>query len=308
VVDAAARKYVLITAAYNERSYLGRLADSVVSQTVRPLRWIIVDDASTDGTAELASEYARRYPFIECLQVTEPHARNFQAHIVAINLGYERLRGMDFAFVGNLDADIAFGPEYFASLLRKFDENPALGIGGGALQEDHGQGFRPRGGNTATSVANGVQCFRRECYDAIGGYKVLKHGAPDWNAEVCARMHGWWVESFDDLAVQHLRPTGTAGGRLRNAYRGGLVAYSMGSHPLFELFKCARRWRQKPLLAGSVARMCGLAAGYVTREERAAPPEQVRFLRDEQMVRLRAFLSTGAAAIPRTGSRRGDAR
>jgi len=296
------RKYILVTAAYNEKNYLGRLAESVVSQTAPPLRWIIVDDASTDGTGNLASEYANRYSFIDYYRVTEPHARNFQAHIVAINLGYERLKHLDFDFVGNLDADIAFGPEYFAALFEKFDKNPSLGIGGGALYEDHGQGFKPRGANTVTSVANGVQLFRRECYQEIGGYTVLKHGAPDWYAEVNARMRGWWVESFNDLKVQHLRPTGTAGGLLRNSYRGGLVAYSMGSHPFFELFKCARRVREKPYLLGSIARMYGLTAGYIKGEERAASGELMRFLRDEQMQRLKRFLSTGTADIPKRHS------
>ena len=46
-------KYILITAARNEESFITKTLDSVVTQTVLPERWIIVDDGSTDGTAEI---------------------------------------------------------------------------------------------------------------------------------------------------------------------------------------------------------------------------------------------------------------
>jgi Glycosyltransferases involved in cell wall biogenesis len=51
-------KYVLITSARNEEAFIAKTLDSVVSQTVLPERWVIVDDGSTDHTAEVVERYA----------------------------------------------------------------------------------------------------------------------------------------------------------------------------------------------------------------------------------------------------------
>ena len=51
-------KYILITPARNEEINLARLIKSMVSQTHRPERWVIVDDGSTDRTAEIADYFA----------------------------------------------------------------------------------------------------------------------------------------------------------------------------------------------------------------------------------------------------------
>ena len=47
-------RYALITPARNEAAGLPRLAESVVAQSVRPTRWIIVDDTSDDATPHIA--------------------------------------------------------------------------------------------------------------------------------------------------------------------------------------------------------------------------------------------------------------
>src|SRR5690348_7327341 len=120
--------YVLITAAYNEEQFLPLTIDSVVSQTVLPQRWVIVSDASTDRTDQIVQEHAARHNFIRLLRITEPHPRNFAAQVHAINLGCASLDDCDYGFIGNIDADVSFGPDYFATLLRRFEANPKLGL------------------------------------------------------------------------------------------------------------------------------------------------------------------------------------
>ena len=60
--------YVLITPAYNEGRFIGKTIESVLAQTRRPLRWVIVDDGSTDDTWEIVRRYAARCGFIEGCQ------------------------------------------------------------------------------------------------------------------------------------------------------------------------------------------------------------------------------------------------
>ncbi len=296
------KAYVLATAAYNEEAYLEKVIASVVSQTVRPRKWIIVSDGSTDRTDEVVQKYAGQYPFIQLLRITEEHPRNFAAQVNAINAGFARLEGMDYSYIGNLDADVSFGPSYFGSLLEKFDQDHSLGLAGGAIFEENGREFRGRSSNSIRAVAHAVQLFRRKCYEDFGGYMPLKYGGPDWHAEIVARMKGWRVESFPELRVFHHRPTGTADRLLRHVFRQGCLDYSVGSYPLFEIFKCIRRLRDRPLIIGAAIRLAGFAWSYCRRQERQVSQEIVDFLRAEQRERLKALVYWPRARTSKGGA------
>lgn len=283
----ARKKYVLLTAAYNEEAYIGATIESVAAQTHLPERWVIVSDASTDGTDEIVRSYADKFPFLQLVRIQEKHARNFGAQVMAIRRGFEELPDVDYEFIGNLDADLTFEPGYFEKLLRKFDDDPKLGIGGGFIHERGSDGvFRSRPLNTGRSVGHAVQMVRRECYEEIGGWVAMPYGGQDWQALVSAEMRGWRVRSFSDLPVHHHRPTGGGDRRFRNLFREGRMDYSVGSYPPFEILKLARRIRFKPYVLGSVVRLGGFLWGYWRREERPVSREFIAFIRNQQKAAL----------------------
>lgn len=285
-------RYVLVTAAYNEEGYIERLLASVVAQTVRPLRWVIVSDGSTDATDRIVDRYAARHTFIELVRLQRQHKHNFGAQVYAIRAGCEQLTPFEYAYIGNVDADISFDKDYFARLLAKFDYDPKLGLAGGYIHEEERGTFRTRKRNSVDSVAHAVQLFRRECFERIGGYMPLKYGGPDWHACVSARMLGWRVRSFPDLPVRHHRPTGMADKWYRNCFRQGRMDFTVGSHPIFEIIKCIRRISDEPRLVGSLIRLSGFTWSYCTMEAREVPPEFIEFIREEQVRRVRSlFLS-----------------
>lgn len=283
------RKYVLVTAAYNEEAYIERTIQSVATQTVLPERWAIVSDGSTDRTDEIVNNYAARYPFIQLVRITEEHARNFAAQVFAINYGCKQLQGLDFQFLGNVDSDVSFEPTYFGELLKRFEKEAKLGLAGGYIYEERDGEFQVRSMNSERSVAHAVQLFRRECFEAIGGYLALPHGGPDWYAQVCARMQGWQVRAFPDLPVRHYRTTGGADRPFSGLLRQGRMDYSLGSYPPFELLKLVRRFRSKPYVIGSLVRLYGFLSGYVRREKRPVSEEFVHYLQHEERSRVRAF-------------------
>lgn len=285
----ARKKYVLVTAACNEEAYIGGTIQSVVAQTLPPQRWAIVSDGSMDRTDEIVQSYAARHPFIQLVQIREKHARNFAAQVHAIKLGCSHLQGFDYQFIANVDADISFEPTYYSRLLAKFDEDPRLGLAGGFIYERGRGEFKSRRTNNVRSVAHAVQMFRRECFESIGGYVALKYGSPDWHAEVMARMHGWRVEAFPQFRVFHHRPTGGADRLLRYWFWDGLTDHSLGTSPLFELLKLARRIPSKPLALGALARFIGFCWGYCRGENREVSEEFVTFLRNEEKERLSSF-------------------
>jgi glycosyltransferase involved in cell wall biosynthesis len=284
-------RYALVTAAYNEELYIETLIRSVIAQTIRPELWVIVSDGSTDCTDQIVSDFARGYPFIKLHRITEDHARNFVAQVHAINAGLQRLRTYPFEFVGNLDADISLQPSYFSELLTRFQNDPVLGLAGGYICEQHRGVFQPRSTNSPLSVAHAVQLFRHQCLKEIGGeYAPMPYGGPDWYAEVTARRRGWKVRAFPELRVHHHRPTGTATGLLKTAYREGLMDHSFGSHPFYEVFRTARRLTQKPYGIGAAVRLSAFAAATIKRAPRPVPQDFVTFLRDHEIATLKQRL------------------
>jgi biofilm PGA synthesis N-glycosyltransferase PgaC len=289
------RRYTLVTAAYNEEAHIENVLDSVVKQSVLPLRWVIVSDGSTDRTDAIVSRYASGHPFIRLLSLKKEHKRNFGAQVNAIRAGCAELQSLQYKYIGNLDADVSFESTYFAELLDRFERDPQLGLAGGFICEEQNGTFRSRRGNSIDSVAHAVQLFRRECFESIGGYLPLKYGGPDWHAGVTARMKGWKVRSFEDLFVRHHRPTGTADTWRRERFREGRMDYSVGSHPLFEVIKCIRRIPDKPWLLGALTRLAGFVWSCCVRESRAVSDQFVTFLRNEQMSRVRALSRSQSA-------------
>ena len=103
-------KYVLVTPARNEEAFIAKTLDSMITQTVLPERWVIVDDGSTDRTAELVESYVKRYPWIELVRRPQRPERSFAGKAHAFNAGLERVSSLEFDVVGNLDGDISFEP------------------------------------------------------------------------------------------------------------------------------------------------------------------------------------------------------
>jgi len=283
--------YVLITAARNEEAYIGATIKSVLLQTILPKKWVIVSDGSTDRTDEIIKQHLEHSNFIEFVRRDPSNYQNsdFASKVFAINAGYVRLKNDTYDYIGHLDADITFEPNYYELVLNIFKQNPFLGIAGGFIFEPtHGR-FKSRSHNTVRSVAGGIQLFRRECYKAVGGFIPLKRGGEDWYAEVIARMKGWEVKSFPELHVFHHKLGILVRGAIKESLRQGAVDYSLGSHPLFEFFKCIRRVDEKPYLIGTFIRMCGFIWPYLSKQQRLVSIEFIGYLRDEQLTLLKSF-------------------
>ena len=60
------------------------------------------------------------YSWIELVRMPEHRDRHFGAKVQCFNAGCEKVRCENFDIIGNLDADITFGKDYFEFLLAKF--------------------------------------------------------------------------------------------------------------------------------------------------------------------------------------------
>lgn len=284
------RSYVLLTAAHNEGAYIRKTIECLLAQTLLPKRWVIVSDNSTDGTDKIILEYAEKHDFIRFLRIDRPPGRSFVSKVLALRSGQKLLEGVDFSFIGNLDADVTIETGYFSELITRFEDSPHLGLAGGFVYERSAGEFRVRSQNSIHSVAHAAQLVRRECYEAIGGYAVLRYGGEDWHALLSARMHGWRALAFPDLKIFHHKRTGTSDGLVKNFLQQGKMDYSFGSYLPFEIVKCFRRGLNRGGLGGAI-RLFGFLWLYVRREKKSVPYEMTEFLRSEQKRRLLSLFS-----------------
>jgi poly-beta-1,6-N-acetyl-D-glucosamine synthase len=284
------RSYALVTAARNERDVIMFTLDSVVAQTVTPQTWVIVSDGSHDGTDELVRWYADKHPFIRLFRTDEPTERNTAAKVSAIKKGIEALAQTDYAYIGNLDADVSFGESYFEALIERFMSDERLGVIGGRIFHLD-SGGRAREMNASTeSVAGAVQFFRRECFEQIGGYLPIPGGMEDGIAEITARYNGWKTRSYEDLPVVHHRELGTVGRSVYEARFQAGTAYVVGFGFAYQTVRALSRLSERPFVVGSALIIAGYLWALVSRKPRVVSDEIVRFIRREQVMRLASRL------------------
>jgi glycosyltransferase involved in cell wall biosynthesis len=289
--------YILISAARNEAQYIEKTINSVINQTVLPLKWLIVNDGSSDDTEKIVNEYSSKYDFIELVNWQGNPNRSFGSKARAINWGYSKLKHLNFDYVGILDADVSFQYNYYQKVLDEFKRTPQLGIAGGILFDRHDHGFVPQYTQTNWSVSGPIQMFKRKCFEDIEGYYPLKHGGIDAVAEVMARMKGWKVQAFENLHVFHHRRTGgVSGSKFRTSFKNGYKEYAFGTHPLFQFVKCIYRMKESPLIIGGIIRMAGFFWAFIKREPYTLPEDVTKYLKHEQVKRLKRIFSQKQAA------------
>jgi len=288
--------YVLVTAGRNESAYIEGLIDCIAAQTVRPARWIIVDDGSTDDTFARATARAAALPFIRVERMTDGREWSFASQAFAAMHGCELLKDLPYEFLGFLDADIRVEPAYYENLLSRLKADPQLGLCGGAVLDQYPNRIvDSRAGAEDYHVAGGVQFFRRKCFEDVGGHHPIDGGGQDTIADIMAMMHGWKIRVFPELKTLHLRPDGFSKDNVfRRGMKWGRKFYLIGYHPLYYLGQCIRRIGQRPFMIASLCQLFGFAVATIKAEPRPVPTDFVRFLRKLQMRRLKdRFLHNG---------------
>ena len=277
-------RYVIITPVRDEEEHIQSTIESVRQQTVRPSVWMIVDDGSTDRTAEIADRAAVELPWVRVIHRTNRGFRKSGGGVMeAFYEGYNALPSLDWEFLVKLDGDLSFAPDYFESCFARFQKDPELGIGGGDIHHDI-DGKRKVEVNPRFHVRGATKIYRRACWDAIGGLWP----ASGWDTidEVKANMLGWKTYSFADLNLLHHRLTGSEEGLVRDRVKHGMACYISGYHPLFVAASCLRRIAQKPYVLGSAAIVYGFLKGHLTHPLRFDDRSYITYIRGQQLRRL----------------------
>ena len=257
--------------------------DTVIAQSIRPAKWVIVDDGSTDETPQILAEYARRHDWIQIVTRRDRGKRAVGPGVIeAFYAGYESINPDDYDFLCKLDLDLRLPPQYFEILMERMTANPRIATCSGKSYIDNGGGLAFERHSDDTSLGM-TKFYRVSCFKAIGGFvrEVMWDGI---DCHLC-RMKGWIACSWDEpeLRFIHLRPMGSSQqsiytGRMRH----GFGQYFMGTGFLYMFASAISRLNQKPYVLGSLAMLWGWLASALQGKPRFDEPGFREFLRRYQ--------------------------
>ncbi|MGH7987233.1 MAG: glycosyltransferase family 2 protein [Candidatus Binataceae bacterium] len=276
------KTYVSITPARDEEKLLPGMIASITAQTVKPARWIVIDDGSRDATGKLLDAAAARHPWIEPHHLPRDRPRELGGESVIMRFLPESVWSAH-DYILRLDADLTFPENMVELLMNEFARNDKLGIAGAMLSEPSKDGWR-QVRLPVYHTRGAVKMYSTACFAAIGG---LESGQ-GWDAidEASAMMRGFKTRSFPHIDAFHHRPQGSAGGLYVGRFNTGRAAYRVGYSPIFLLARAVRRAWARPALIGSLLMLAGYCDSYLRRLPRGASPELVRFIRQQQLRRL----------------------
>jgi glycosyltransferase involved in cell wall biosynthesis len=190
----------VVIPAYNRKALLRRALGSVLGQTYDDWEVVVADDGSTDGTPDLAGEFAaERVHFLRL-----PFRRGAAA---ARNAGVAASAGRILAF---LDSDDEWQPEKLEKQMRAFETAaPDVGVVytstvrffRGRTYDIPGASIRTREGNLFGPILRGLYivptpaaAVRRECLERVGGFDESLPALEEWDlwirlAKVCRFAH-----------------------------------------------------------------------------------------------------------------------
>jgi poly-beta-1,6-N-acetyl-D-glucosamine synthase len=270
--------YIVISPVKDEEKFIDHTISSVCQQTVRPTKWIIVDDGSSDRTPQIIEKACSKYDWIVNVRIARDSKRQLgSAEIRAFQLGYRFARDERCGFVVKLDGDLDLPKDYFERLLARFRQDERLGIASGVYLENNNGQWKPNK-MPAYHAAGAAKMVRAECFRDIGGFPL----SPGWDTadEIKAWARGWKTQHFPEIQFHHLKPEGSMQGAATHLLHGE-VYYVCGGGKLFLLLKVIERMVfGKPLLLGGALLLCGYLRAAVTSRPKLVSGEEAKLYRE----------------------------
>jgi len=288
-------RVAIVSPCRDEAATLERTIACMAAQTVPPVRWVVVDDGSSDRTPEILAKAALEIPWLRVVRRTDRGYRKLGGGV--IDAFYEGVAAIEAEhdFIAKMDVDLEFSPRYIETLLEHFRADPKLAAASGKV-------FRREGDALVEEtmidemVAGQFKFYRRVVLEQIGGFvrEVMWDGI-DFHR---ARMLGYRTASLPDseLRIVHLRLMGSSD---RSIYQGrlrwGRGQHFMGSAFPYVVASGLFRMREKPWVIGGLLIVVGYALAALRGEPRYADAEFRRELRRWQYSRLLGLLRRGSA-------------
>lgn len=197
--------YIVIPA-HNEEDCIALMLESLASQTLLPKKVVVVNDNSTDNTANIISNFTGKYSWIATINTTSSTSHIPGSKVInAFYKGFETLNE-DYDIICKFDADIILPNNYLESIVNLFKSDERIGIAGGLAYIKKNDKWVYETISSKDHVRGPFKAYRHVCFKEIGGLKT----SIGWDTVdiLLAQYHGWKVKTDKSLHVKHLKPTG----------------------------------------------------------------------------------------------------
>ena len=218
-------KYYIVIPSYNEEALIGLTLQSLISQTVLPSKIVVVNDNSTDRTAEVVLEFAKNNPYINLVNKSSENIHLPGSKVIqAFEKGFETLDD-NYDLIVKIDADLIFPPNYFETIIKHFQSDERIGMVGGFCYIEKNGEWILENLTDKDHIRGALKAYRKETFQQIGGLKP----AMGWDTvdELLCKFYNWKVVTDESLHVKHLKPTGASYNKAAR-YKQGEAFYSLG--------------------------------------------------------------------------------
>ena len=218
-------KYYIVIPSYNEEALIGLTLQSLISQTVLPSKIVVVNDNSTDRTAEVVLEFAKNNPYISLVNKSSENIHLPGSKVIqAFEKGFETLDD-NYDLIVKIDADLIFPTNYFETIIKQFQSDERIGMVGGFCYIEKNGEWILENLTDKDHIRGALKAYRKETFQQIGGLKP----AMGWDTvdELLCKFYNWKVVTDESLHVKHLKPTGASYNKAAR-YKQGEAFYSLG--------------------------------------------------------------------------------
>ena len=280
-------KYYIVIPAHNEEAFIALTLQSLISQTLLPKKVVVVNDNSTDKTAEIVLAFAKENPFITLVNKTSEAIHLPGSKVIqAFHKGFETLAN-NYDFIVKLDADLILPDNYFARISEIFEKDSKVGMAGGFAYIEKNGDWILENLTDKDHIRGAFKAYRKECFKQIGNLKP----AMGWDTvdELLCKFYGWKVVTDTSLKVKHLKPTGANYNKTAR-YKQGEAFYILGYGFFITAIASAKlaMMKKKPLL------FLDYIQGFWKAKKANTPllvtEEQARFIRNYRLMKMKEKL------------------
>jgi glycosyltransferase involved in cell wall biosynthesis len=280
-------KYYIVIPSYNEEALIPLTLQSLISQTVLPSKIVVVNDNSTDKTAEIVLDFAKENPFITLVNKTSETIHLPGSKVIqAFQKGFETLDD-NYELIVKLDADLIFPPNYFETIIKHFQSDPTIGMAGGFCYIEKNGDWILENLTDKDHIRGALKAYRKATFQQIGGLKP----AMGWDTvdELLCKYYNWKVVTDESLHVKHLKPTGANYNKTAR-YKQGEAFYTLGYGFFITAIASAKlaMMKKKPLLFLDYIQ--GFWKAKSAKKPILVNPEQAKFIRKYRLQKMKEKL------------------